>query len=157
MVEAFNEFDATKSNFITVTVQLPKELPGNFSLEVEADDPDPDGNIRLSWTESLEADNYTVIMRFWNTITWTTVEYVSGLQVRWLMINGLEYGRYYFHVVALNQYGNATTNEVDVFVNSPEPPGDGGIPGYDLIVLIGMVSTISFVVVYKFKKRRTDI
>ncbi|MHA1336085.1 MAG: SBBP repeat-containing protein [Promethearchaeota archaeon] len=59
LIVAYNEYGNTSSNCIKVIVQYP---PGGFILSANAGNPDKDGNFTFSWTDSADADNYSIYM-----------------------------------------------------------------------------------------------
>ena len=99
-------------------------LPGDFELSHNATSPDQDGTFNLTWTESLDANNYTVYQsnKTINVINESVVEVVSGNTNRTCLIKGLEDGIYYYKIFAYNEFGNTSSTELMVIVQFP--PGD---------------------------------
>ena len=97
--------------------------PGPFTLSSDAEDPDPDGNFTLSWTESLGAVNYTVYRHssYITSINGTLTVLTSGITETNLTINNLFVGTHYFIVEALNASGDTLSNciEIEVFFIDP--------------------------------------
>ena len=58
-IVAINSSGQTLSNSLSVDVLYP---PGTFTLSSDAGTPDDDGSFSLSWTNSLDAENYTVFL-----------------------------------------------------------------------------------------------
>ncbi|KKM14500.1 hypothetical protein LCGC14_1705480 [marine sediment metagenome] len=93
----------------------PDPIPPNpFTLTSDADAPDTNGLFTLYWISSENADNYSV--------------YRDGA----LLNSGLIYTQYYmeitsngnynFKVIAFNEYGNTSSNEITVNIEIPPPP-----------------------------------
>ena len=64
-----------------------------------------------------------------------------------LQLSGYESGVFYFIVVAHNEYGDTLSNCISVTVQKPV------VPGYDLLVIIGITS-IAIVLLKKKKIRK---
>lgn len=161
IVKADNIIGSTLSNCIKVEVGISPEVPGTFTLSSNAGTPDPDGNFTLSWTSSVRASNYS-IYRYSGLITEVNESLAlleEETEALSLPLTGYSNGTYYFIAVAFNNFGNTTSNYININVEiSPEEPDDGGngpyIPGYNLmilIVIIGFVSTMIFYRRLKFK------
>ena len=125
VIFANNEVGQTMSNCIKVKV---RRAPSPFTLTSDADQPDRDGNFELIWTNSEFSQNYSIyysnysISEFNESVTilyegfipsiiWPTYRY---------SISNWGNGTYFFKVVAYNQYGNQSTNCVEVIVNIPK-------------------------------------
>ena len=99
------------------------ELPGDFVLTSDADDPDTNGIFDLSWTASDGADSYS-LYRSDEPIT-----YISKTQTMLLnddaispfSISGLKTGEYYFAVVSYNGTGQKFSNSLHISVELPRP------------------------------------
>ena len=134
---AFNDFGNTTSNCINVTVALsqnpdppdppnppnPSSLPGIFVISSNANDPEEDGNFTLEWTSSEGADNYSVyqysryITEINDNLT-LLLEEVANLS---LTLSGCSNGTYYFVVVAFNDFGNTTSNCINLTIDIMPP------------------------------------
>ncbi len=102
-VKAMNAYGITESNQIIMNVGL---VPLEFILDSDAADPDPDGTFTLAWTQSEHADNYTI---------YQDGEIIAeGLTIREFQIMSLATGEYIFTILAFNQYGNSTSNTIQV-------------------------------------------
>ena len=109
------------SNEIAVNIQIPSPPPNPFTLTSDADNPDTDGNIMLFWSSSAYTDVYSVYF--------DNVLLKSGITNRYYNVKIYADGSYDFKVVALNDYGQTTSNEITVNVEipivqpgPPEPP-----------------------------------
>ena len=100
------------------------QIPGSFTLNTDAESPDIDGSFNLTWSESEGAINYSVyqhnstITEINNSITLLS-EGITGLVYP---ISGLNNGTYYYKIVAFNEFGNASSNCIQVIVERL-PPG----------------------------------
>jgi len=98
--------------------------PSEFDLSSDTSSLDADGTFTLSWTESIDADNYSVYQSN-NYITQIDGS-VSHLEIgntnRTHLVTNLAEGPYYFMVVAFNIYGNTSSNNLHVTVQYP--PGN---------------------------------
>jgi len=115
MVIAFNEYGNTSSNEITVVVEIPPPpKPNPFTLTSNANNPDMDGIFTLYWTESTHTDTYSI---YQNDVLvdnkLTTLHYDIRIYLD---------GSYVFKVIAINDYGNMSSNEVNVNIEIPLPP-----------------------------------
>jgi len=127
---AFNDFGNSTSNCINVTVDIPLPgPPGTFILSSDAGSPDVDGNFTLIRTSSSEANNYSIyqyssyITEINGSLTLLEEETSAFL----LPLTGYSSGTYYFIGVAFNDFGNSTSNCINVTVAIPPPPP--GPPG----------------------------
>lgn len=114
-VIAFNEYGNTSSNEITIIVEIPPPpKPNPFMLTSNANNPDMDGIFTLYWTESTHTDTYSI---YQNDILvdnkLTTLHYDIRIYLD---------GSYNFKVIAINDYGNMSSNEVNVNIEIPLPP-----------------------------------
>jgi len=120
-----NEIKGVPYNAMDIFYAYPiySVAPGPFTLSSDAEDPDPDGNFTLSWTESLGADNYTVYRHssYITAINGTLTVLASGITETNLTISNLFLGTHYFIVEALNASGNTLSNciKIDVEVINP--------------------------------------
>jgi hypothetical protein len=90
-------------------------FPGPFTLSTNADDPDNDGIFNLKWTESVQAEKYTIYMGKNGSIE----EYAVGLTDRTYRVIGLSNGTYNFEIEAINDQGKTKSNEINVTVEIP--------------------------------------
>ena len=93
-------------------------LPGKFFLMHNTTSPDIDGTFIISWTESLDAINYTLYQSNSSIteINSSVSKIIEGNTNRTITLNNLEEGTYYYIVVAYNDYGNTTSNLINVTV-----------------------------------------
>ncbi len=115
-------------------------LPDAFILSHDATTPDIDGTYTVSWTESLGAVNYTLYQSDSpiTAINSSVEKVIEGNANRTIDFNNVQQGTHYYRAVAYNEYGNITSNLVNVTVQYP--PGtfilshDADIPDKDGIV-----------------------
>ena len=129
VIIANNEVGQTMSNCIKVKV---RRAPFPFILTTDADQPDLDGNFDLIWTRSKFSQNYSIFYSkhfiselnesveilyegFKPSLVWPTYRYD---------ISNKGNGTYFFKIVAYNQYGNQSTNCVEVIINIPKDNDD---------------------------------
>lgn len=99
-------------------------VPDEFELTSNAGTPDPDGSFTLNWSESLDADNYS-LYRSDSAITKinsSISKVVSKNYNRTFSFANLTEGEYYYLAVAFNEYGNTSSNCINVKVQYP--PGE---------------------------------
>ncbi|MFX1312755.1 MAG: NosD domain-containing protein [Promethearchaeota archaeon] len=114
-----------------------QDLPGNFTLSSNAESPDLDGTFNLTWTNSEGADNYSIYLydKNINYIHKNLTLLADQNATSPFSISGLEYGDYYFVVVAYNETGQTFSN--NIYVRVEFPPGefiltsDAGTPDID--------------------------
>ncbi|MHA1149731.1 MAG: choice-of-anchor X domain-containing protein [Promethearchaeota archaeon] len=99
--------------------------PGSFSLSSTADTPDKDGIFNLTWTLPSDAINYSIYQysNYITEINGSITRLAEGVSDLFYTITGLSNGTYYYKVLALNPYGNSTTNCIQIDV-SLGPPGN---------------------------------
>jgi len=96
-------------------------LPSSFLLMHDATAPDSDGSFTISWSESLGATNYSLFQSNITIITPNSniTKIVEGNINRTVSFNNIKEGLYYYIVVGYNDYGNITSNIVNVTVQYP--------------------------------------
>jgi hypothetical protein len=93
----------------------PEPIPPNsFTLTSDADTPDTNGLFTLYWISSDNADNYSVYK--------DDALLNSGLIYTQYYMEISSNGNYDFKVVAFNEYGNTSSNEITVIIEIPPPP-----------------------------------
>ncbi len=99
-------------------------LPGSFTLTSDAGDPDSNGSFDLIWDDSEDADNYTVYQHdsYITDINESLTILAEGIISSPYGISNLGNGIYYYKVVAFNEFGNASSNCIQINV-SREIPG----------------------------------
>lgn len=87
-------------------------LPDDFSLISLEVLPDIDGNITLAWSESLDADNYSIFLStdYTTEIDENVTRLIDGYFNFTYKIDNLGEGDFYFIVVAYNKYGFTSSN-----------------------------------------------
>ncbi len=101
----------------------PSLLPGDFNVYNNADNPDPDGIFNLTWTSSINADNYS-IYRSTHPITYINDDLILVADQTALSpfeISGLKTGDHYFVIVANNEYGIKMSDCTHISVLLPAP------------------------------------
>lgn len=105
--------------FLLLVKFLP--TPDNFELFSDAIDPDPVGNFTLTWSESIDANNYSLFQS--NTsisdVNSSVIEVISHSTNRTYIFENLTEGTYYFMAVAFNEYGKTSSNCLEVKVQLP--------------------------------------
>lgn len=95
--------------------------PDNVVLTSNANYPDSDGNFTLSWSQSLDAENYSLHQsnQFITKINSSVIELVGGTTDQTYPLENLEEGVYYYRVMAFNNYGNTSSNCFKIKVQFP--------------------------------------
>ncbi|MFX1258671.1 MAG: hypothetical protein ACFFAN_12485 [Promethearchaeota archaeon] len=139
LVIAFNSYGNGSSNCLKIVVQFP---PNDFTLFENPENPDKDGQILLSWEESIGADNYSVyshnsyILEIDNNGT-LEMENITELSY---LVEGLTNQEIYYVVMAKNEAGTKISNCIQVIVRrkpdslviyADENPDDDG--NFDVI------------------------
>ncbi|MFX1320376.1 MAG: SBBP repeat-containing protein [Promethearchaeota archaeon] len=99
-----NDFDLFLAKYLAI--------PDDFELSADVSFPHTESNFTLSWTDSLDTDNYSLYQSN-ETITEinsNVKEIVKGNTNRTYYITNLEQCTHYFLVVAFNEYGNTSSN-----------------------------------------------
>nr|MDO8119075.1 hypothetical protein [Candidatus Sigynarchaeota archaeon] len=120
IVVATNAYGNTSSNLISVIVSL--DLPGTFTLGKSVDP--ANGSISLFWNSSDFAAEYFIyvhdsIITEINSSVTLVAPSLTGTSFN---VYGFEDGTYYFVVVAVNEFGNRTSNCVEVIVTTTSEP-----------------------------------
>jgi len=118
---AFNNYGNISSNCIQVIVSIP---PGEFNLSANAGNPNRDGNFNLNWTISKGADNYSIYLSssYIFQFSESAILFKDNLTYYSYFVSSLISGNYFFLVVAFNNYGNISSNCIQVIVSIP--PGE---------------------------------
>jgi len=134
---AFNDFGNSSSNCLKITVLYP---PGAFNLNSSADDPDNDGCFKLNWSESRNADNFSI---YSHTSYIKEIDNNGTIISEGILPSQLNYtienkntGDYYYVVVAKNLAGDNISNCIHIKVgrtplsfdlssDADNPDGDG--------------------------------
>lgn len=159
VVAAKNPIGKTLSNCIKISVLHPPTL---FTLYCDADNPDIDGNFSLTWSKSLDADNYSVYVSNSVINDLFNAELLSqGLTERVYQISNMSDGQYYFAAVAYNLNGESVSNYVNVTVELPASPDDEGdndnppsVTGYNHWILLGSLSIGMVIILIKVVKKK---
>ncbi len=96
---------------------------GSFELGPNLTTPDIDGSFWLNWSESIDADNYSI---YWTTspnVDENDFLYIEGLNNLTILIKGFSSGTYYFRMIAYNEEGSKWSNEI--IINIQIVSGDG--------------------------------
>ncbi|MFX1259397.1 MAG: Loki-CTERM sorting domain-containing protein [Promethearchaeota archaeon] len=150
IIVAFNEFGNTNSNCLPVEVKLFPPYP--FTLTTDASIPDLDGSFNLTWTDSLYADNYSVYFydSYITEINSSATLLADQNATSPFLISGLSDGVYYYIVVAYNKFGEIKSNNIMVQVKKKVL--ETFIPGYSLMLLLGVLSVVTIIISQKIKK-----
>ena len=133
-------------NYPIWNVSDPKsKLPTPFTLTSNADTPDTDGIFTLYWTNSGYANDYSLYQN--------GVLLVSGLTELHYSMKIYSNDNYSFKVIAFNNYGDTSSNELIVDIEIPTP----GIPGFYPLITIGSISVISAIVIKKRLLLRSEL
>ncbi|MGV9206316.1 MAG: hypothetical protein ACOC44_20100 [Promethearchaeia archaeon] len=121
MVMAFNGFGNTSSNCLKVNVHFP---PGPFRLDTNISDFTTTGNVRLNWSNSSEADNYSLYRSesFIDSLDDSCQMVANGAFFTNYTFINLTTGVYYFMVKASNIAGETYTNCTSVEVRRVPGP-----------------------------------
>lgn len=121
VVVAFNNEGNQTSNCISILIEL--NAPSPFTLDSNANNPDINGAYTLSWSLPNYAINYSVYTSntYISEINNTQSLIIDGITSRTYDINGMPNGTYYYSVVAFNDFGNTTSNCIQVIVEHLSP------------------------------------
>ncbi|MFX1257242.1 MAG: hypothetical protein ACFFAN_05260 [Promethearchaeota archaeon] len=102
-------------------LQKYSQNPDDFELMSNKANPIPDGNFTLSWSKSLDAENYSLYQsnKPITKIDIDVIEVVKGNTNRTISLKDFEEGTYYFLVIAFNTYGNSSSNCLKIVVQYP--------------------------------------
>lgn len=104
--------------------KLSIEAPGNFTLSSNAGSPDDDGAFTLTWTSSSGANNYSIYQHssYITDINGSLTILATETNSLSLPLSGFSNGSYYFIAVAFNNFGERTSNSINIVVGIPPPP-----------------------------------
>ncbi|MFX1477249.1 MAG: hypothetical protein ACFFCI_03870 [Promethearchaeota archaeon] len=139
---------------ITIIITNPIEL---FILSSSADIPDLDGTFYLVWRLSDYADNYSIYV-YNNKITRinsSVILYDVHVYDSPYLISGLSNGIYYYVVIAFNEYGNVSSNCIQVIVSRNFTKFI--IPGYNLFTLIVIISVFSVIIIENLLRHKKKL
>lgn len=166
VIVAINEVGQTMSNCISVDVQ---KHPTLFTLtkEIDTETVDENGEFFLSWTQSKFASYYIIYnstnpMNDTDSLIKQQDTYVPDFvweEYRY-KVSVSENGSYYYQVTACNEYGNYTSNfiEVQVAISGQHPPG-GGLDLWFILIIVLITSgvlaglAVSFYLYRRHKKK----
>ncbi len=152
IIVAHNLYGNTSSNCINITVVIPPSppgSPGSLQLSSTAGTPDNDGNFTLTWTSASRANNYS-IYRYSSNITsinGSLTLLIGETDLLLLPINGYSNGTYYFIALAFNDYGNRTSNCIEVEIEIPIDEPEEFPLAIIIIVIISIVGGIGITAV----------
>ena len=120
-----------------------------FILTIEADNPDPDGSVRLSWTPYLDADNYTLYIQdeYIESINPSMDPYQDNITLTSCNVDDLTEGEHYFILNAHTMVGNFTSNCISVNVAFGGNGGGGGFNAPFNIIFIVLIIIIGFIII----------
>jgi len=154
IVVAYNNYGERKSNCIKVNIEIP-QLPEPFNLNTDADTPsDSDGEFKLFWTESNNANNYSVYQysRYITEINGSLTLLSEEITDREFLISGYNNGEYYFIVIAKNNDGTILSNCINVNVVISTSSNPASISGYP-VYFIGITCIVVISILFKKKLR----
>lgn len=99
------------------------DIPQPFTLSIEADDPDHDGAVNLTWTESENSVSYDVYQHHSpiTEINGSLIQLETGITDLHLYVTDIDDGTHYFVAVGVNSGGTILSNDVmATFLNSPK-------------------------------------
>ncbi len=166
-VVAYNDYgNRTSDNYIHVYVQY---LPGEFILMQPHEPVYEDIGFNLTWKQSYGSDYYYLYQASHNITEFneTVFRYSVTFYTNKCAITDLSVGVYYFKVVAFNTNGNYTSNCIMVTIlpssGGSSPPDDDdddddddnspAIPGYNYLIIIGIICFVSNVLLIKNKRK----
>lgn len=96
-------------------------IPWKFKVSTDATSPDIDGTFNITWNISLDAKNYSLYQsnESISEINENVVETVKGNTNRTVLLEDLEEGTYYYKVIAFNEVGNKSSNQIRIVVKYP--------------------------------------
>ena len=114
IIVAYNSFNNTVSNCISVDVKFP---PGEFTLSSDAGNPDDDGFFNLIWTDSAFADNYSIFQHnsFISNIN-DSLSIIANQTALSPFLLSKPSGIFYFIAVAYNETGSTLSNCISIEV-----------------------------------------
>jgi CubicO group peptidase (beta-lactamase class C family) len=147
--DGFLDYDGWLGDYIIQFVE-----PQPF-LSITTISPTTNFNITLTWTSYPGADDYTL---YRHTSQITSTNLISATEVKIIMGTSTTdtvpgSGRWYYAIVANNETSSSDPSNspyIDVLGPSSE-----AIPGYNLILLVGVIGLISAIIVKK--RRKTTI
>ncbi|MEJ2296086.1 MAG: hypothetical protein P8Y23_15125 [Candidatus Lokiarchaeota archaeon] len=131
--------------------------PGNFLLGSNAESPELNGDFNLVWSASDRADSYFVYQSssFITAIDGSVTLLAGYLTSLAFAIENYPPGTYYFIVVATNNFGETLSNCIQIVVETESPP-EGipvDIPGYDLLMILGIIAVSILLIIKKIRKK----
>jgi len=148
--------NSTHEFSILFTYDIP---PGFFTLNTNASNPsDDDGMFNLVWTESRGVINYSVYQHssYITVINESLTTLAEEITEQELPLSGYPSGRYYFIIVAHNRIGETLSNCISVVVYYEEG-GIPGIPGYELLFIIGTLGIALILSKKRISKKMKNI
>lgn len=148
------QYPAFSADSLIFALSYESLLPGPLTLTSDATSPDIDGNFTLTWTTSLDADNYSVYLYsgYINSINGSLNLLADEITDLNLELTGYTDGTYYFIVVSHNYYGDTLSNCIQINVTLSSTTPTSGIPGYHLaFILLSMLSITLILIKSKFK------
>ena len=158
-----------KTDYLTLTVEdttnpISTMIPADVIVDLDYD------FVRFKWTATdLDASTYTIELVGDQVVTGPTT-WISGNEVEYVILSGLEAGEYTYKITFLDNSDNIIIDTVTLTINEGEGTGDEGgdsdgdgddssnngpfavIPGYPIVGL-GMFSLIAVVLIGGKKKR----
>jgi len=165
IILAINEYSNYSSNNVKITID---KYPHSFELTSDSERPDLDGIFNLIWTESKNADNYSIYMyhNFIIDINTSLTLIKSYHLSRFIKIDVSEEGTYYFIIVSHNRFGNNHSNCLKIVVDYWQEPdqdsSDDELPKTPpklniwliLIIATIIISTIVGIMILLYLKKK---
>ncbi len=132
----------------------PFNPPNAFVLSSDAGTPDLDGEFTLNWDSSNGADNYSIYAHDFpiNEINESITLLNDGLTNNSIPITNLSQGIYYYLAVAYNETGYYLSNVLEIIVGIPGVSGVPIVSGYEVYLIVALISSISLGVIWRKKK-----
>ena len=150
IVVANNSYGYSLSNCHKIIVTFLPQPPGSLTIGSDAGSPDDDGIFTLTWNISVNAQNYSVyeFSSYISEINYSLTSLLLESTSQTLPLSGYSDGTYYFVVVAINSLGETLSNcleiNVQILNTSNAKPS---IPGYNILLLIGVLSVTAYILI----------
>jgi hypothetical protein len=164
IIVAYNDFGNTSSNCLEIYIDKnPKDFI--LSIDLYKNLYDFDGILKMSWTESLDANNYSIYYSYNESFEFEDLTLIkANITDLSFITNALNDSTYFLIVIAFNNFGNNTSNLIKVIVDrtitiEEDVPFEDIEPNYwGIIILIISISigVLIGVVLYLRKKGRFE-
>ena len=144
------KYIATTTRYNVYLFDRDKSSPQPFELTTDAEIPDSDGKFYLNWTDSQNADNYS-IYRASSPISINKHNvYIVGTGITNLSyyVEGIPSGEYYFAVEAYNEIGKQLSKNIFIWVHTTST-----VAGYEIFIIIASLSLLTIATLRTTRKR----